>query len=257
MKKTVFLAVLATTAIVASSCSAPTISIEQAREEAAAIKAKMDQNNYEGGFFGLQSTLDVSVYLKSKTDKEEIIFDTKGYISFDVEQLYLRSEIEVYAKSTEGSEKVKQSSVMYYEDDTSKLYIKSNIDGEKSEDSVDLNLNGAKEYFDNMYESVTEQYADEFESTAEEMLEILSASEEFLSSLGIKLGSYGEGSLVFEQTSKQEVEGSSFESFSKVEFKDYMFSSVETRIKQEYKGSFAEQKASVKVSNSARYNYSV
>lgn len=234
MKKGIIFTALAVAALSVTSC-APTISVEQARVEANDIQAHYSAQNedYKGG-----TALEVNYYIIQEAKMDGMVERVKssGKIQFHVENYYMYGvfENEEYIKVPGiGEEKITEKtevSAGFKDSSTYVLSSKSYSNGEVISDvSESISMADFEVRISEIESTIKETYATingVFSTAVNAILQYVNYNQAILDQLGIKLGSYGAGSLVITEDVKQ----GTASSHTVVEFKDYKLQEMYSKI---------------------------
>ena len=239
MKKTLGIVALAVCAMTITSCGAPSISLEQAKVEANQIRATMESN----GDYVAGKTLELNYRIFQEETMMGITegTDMKGYIQVDLDskEPYVRTHDEgtEYAKGFGESEQAKQTvdTWTYVSGQYVVFGYKYTLDGnvtDEGETSVAI-TNASSELTKDIEEAYYE-ISRVFEGAVNSIFTYLSMfpTEELLAKAGIKLGSYGPGSLVINENVSARNGGAWAKSDTTIEFADYKLTSMKSTFDQ-------------------------
>lgn len=239
MKKSLAIVTLAVCAMTITSCGAPAISLEQAKVEANQIRATMESN----GEYVAGKTLEVNyrIFQEEKAMGITEGSDVKGNIQIDVDskEPYVRTftEMREYAQGYGEKEEAKATTeswtyvsgqyvVFGYK------YTENGTITDEGETSVAITNAGSE-----LTKDIEEAYYEiskVFEGAVQSIFTYLSffPTEEALAKAGIKLGSYGPGSLVVSENVSARNGGAWAKSDTTIEFKDYRLDSMKSTFDQ-------------------------
>ena len=239
MKKTLGIVALAVCAMTITSCGAPSISIEDAKVEANQIRAHMNQN---GDYVaGKKLELNYRIYQESETMGFKESTETKGYVHVDLDETspYVRTYTENYEAVEGYGEKESHSASAEAWTYVSGMEVvfgyEYKEDGQVSDSGeTRVALSNAET---ELYKDIQEAYYEiskVFEGAVESIFTYLSffTSEEALAKAGIKLGSYGPGSLVVTENVSARNGGAWAKSNTTIEFADYKLSLMKSSFEQ-------------------------
>lgn len=239
MKKTLGIVALAVCAMTITSCGAPSISIEDAKVEANQIRAHMNQN---GDYVaGKKLEFNYRIYQQSETMGMKESTEAKGYVHVDLDETapYVRTYSENYEVVEGYGEKESHSASAEAWTYVSGMHVvfgyEYKVDGQVS-DSGETTVamsNAETELLEDIQEAYYE-ISKVFEGAVESIFTYLSAftSEEALAKAGVKLGSYGPGSLVVTENVSAKNGGAWAKSNTTIEFADYKLSAMKSSFDQ-------------------------
>ena len=239
MKKTLGIVALAVCAMTITSCGAPSISLEQAKVEANQIRATMESN----GDYVAGKTLEFNyrIYKEESMAGIKEASDSKGYIQVDLDtkEPYVRTYDEVLERVEGFGEKEEEKATREAWTYVSGQYVvfgyKYTENGtvtDEGETSVAISNSGSE-----LAKDIEEAYSEIsliFNQAVGAIFTYLSMfpNEEALAKAGIKLGSYGAGSLVINENVSARNGGAWAKSDTTIEFADYRLSSMKSSFDQ-------------------------